>query len=119
MNFARPSRWSGSRTHHGFLEKFEEIAERRPSCIILDLMLPWTDTEISAEPPSLDSFMTAGIECQKKLRGDERTSKVPVLIYTVLDRGDLPGLPAGTAQLRKDAPDAKLLGWVREALSRG
>lgn len=104
-------------THHGFLEKFREIAEKKPACIILDVMLPWTDTEISEEPTSLDSFMTAGIQCQQRLKGDERTAKIPVLIYTVLDRGDLSRLPAGTAHLRKDAPDSKLIEWVENVLA--
>jgi CheY-like chemotaxis protein len=105
-------------THHAFLTKFEEIAKRQPACIILDVMLPWTDTEVTDQPSTLDSFMTAGVQCRNKLRVDGRTTNIPVLVYTVLDRGDLQGLPEGTTYLRKDAPNHRLIEWVKEAFSK-
>ena len=104
-------------THHGFGGKFEEIAASQPACIILDVMLPWTDTAITEEPPSLDSFMTAGIHCCEQLRKDPRTARIPVLIYTVLDRSDLSGLPNDVEYLRKDSQDRRLVGWVEKALA--
>ena len=106
-------------THYQFNQRLEEIGLRLPVCIILDVMLPWTDTEVSEQPANMDSFMTAGIDCLKKLHGDPRTAAIPVLIYTVLDRSDLTGLPDGTAFLRKDSPDYRMIAWVKEALSKG
>lgn len=103
-------------TQHEFLTRFEEIALRQPACIILDVMLPWTDKEVSEEPSSVDSFMTAGIQCCRKLRGDSRTANTQVLIYTVMDRSDLPGLPDRIVHLRKDAPDSRLIAWVKDCM---
>jgi DNA-binding response OmpR family regulator len=46
------------------------VRERLPSLIILDLMLPDTD----------------GFEVCKRLKSDERTKSVPVVMLTALDR---------------------------------
>lgn len=105
-------------THHKFRESFNDIAVNQPACIILDVMLPWSDTAIAAEPPSLHSYMTAGIQCSEQIRSDPRTDRIPILIYTVLDRGDLSDIPSNVDYLRKDAQDQRLIDWVMSALEK-
>ena len=78
-----------------FLKRFEGIAANRPACILLDIMLPWSATKISEGQPRRDSFMTAGLECCKKLRADKRTAQIPVLLYSVWDSKDIDGIPDG------------------------
>ena len=105
-------------THHKFREKFEEIAANLPLCIILDVMLPWSDTAIAEEPPSIESFLTAGFQCCEQIRNDPRTTKIPILIYTVLDRSDIKGLPKNVDYLRKDSADQRLIDWVKGAFEK-
>jgi CheY-like chemotaxis protein len=107
-------------THSEFLARFEDLAARRPVCILLDVMLPWSATEISAADVSFnpDSFMTAGVECYRKIRADKRTAHVPVLLYSVWDRKDVVGIPLDADYLRKDAPDRRIIMWVNDAVAK-
>ena len=104
-------------THSSFLKEFKNIANDPPGCIIMDFMLQWSDEATSDGPKKLNSFLTAGIECYRMLMNDPRTKGIPILIYTVLDKADIRDLPRHAPYLRKDAPDEKLVDWVRAALN--
>lgn len=104
-------------TEKEFQDRFEEIAGDQPKCLILDVMLQWTEAALDASKPP-GSFVEAGLRCYNKLMKDPRTKNTEVLLHTVLDRGDVFGFPRSVGFLRKDEPDAKLLTAVRKALSR-
>ena len=104
-------------THYGFESSFDTIATDQPAAIILDVMLQWTDTDVAREPAKLDSYRRAGLDCCNRLAKDPRTRKVRVLLYSVLDRNDVRGLPPGTEYLRKDSKDSVLIAWVRGVLA--
>jgi CheY-like chemotaxis protein len=98
-----------------FLEKFDEIATKQPACIIVDVMLPWTEAKMnqSGRPKDIGTFQDAGLRCVAKLSGDGRTKAIPVLLYTVLDKNDII-LPLGAHYMRKDAPDPRFIQKIRE-----
>jgi two-component system phosphate regulon response regulator PhoB len=60
------------------------VKERLPSLIILDLMLPDTD----------------GFEVARKLKSDEKTASVPIVMLTALDRDEQrkKGMDAGAVR---------------------
>lgn len=75
-----------------FREKFEEIAARNPTVILMDIMLKWTSKNKWVEPPpevKEHGFFRAGLRCEKMLAADKRTQNIPVIIYSVIDREEL------------------------------
>jgi CheY-like chemotaxis protein len=69
------------------------LAENPPDVIIMDVMLRWTDPGPDLKPPPSDvreeGFFNAGLRCERLLAQEERTSHIPVILYTVLERTDL------------------------------
>lgn len=69
-----------------------------PALIISDMMVRWQDAHEDMLPPPQDvvkdGYYTAGVRIQRRLAGHSRTSSVPVIIYTVLERKDLDFLDA-------------------------
>jgi CheY-like chemotaxis protein len=104
-------------TQYGFETAFETLAADQPVAIILDVMLQWKDTDIAKEPAKLDSFRRAGLDCWNMLAKDPRTRKIPVMLYSVLDRATVRGLPPGIEYLRKDSNDRELIAWLKGVLA--
>jgi CheY-like chemotaxis protein len=104
-------------TQYGFESNFETIAADQPAGIILDVMLQWKDTDVAKDPKSLDSYRRAGLDCRNMLAKDARTRRVPVMLYSVLDRATVRDLAPGTEFLRKDSNDRELVAWVRGVLT--
>src|SRR6267154_1778537 len=78
------------RTEAEFRSRFGEIADNRPQVVVMDVMLRWEDPspEITPRPDYVEAegFYRAGLRCERMLAQDERTSHVPVILYTVLER---------------------------------
>ncbi|MCI0488512.1 MAG: hypothetical protein L0229_18140 [Blastocatellia bacterium] len=77
-----------------FRSRLDGIAENPPDIVVLDVMLRWTDPSPKVQLPPDDDvikegFYTAGLRCEKLLAQNERTSNIPVILYTVLERADL------------------------------
>ncbi len=81
-------------TEREFYERFEELAADRPDVILMDIMLRWDNpARDMKEPPeevAREGFYRAGLRCERMLAGDERTSGIRVIIYSVLEPEDLP-----------------------------
>ena len=97
-----------------------------PAAFIVDVMLCWAQPSRNIpDPPeevAQDGFYTAGIRCRALLGADGRLQHVPVLLYTVLDKGDLEKSldpwPQGVAHMKKGDSESRLLEWIRTSLPR-
>jgi CheY-like chemotaxis protein len=95
-----------------FLQQFSEIERNPPDLFILDIMIRWS---IPGQVPFYESpadqgqdYFRAGLRCMQRLNGSARTSLVPLIIHSVLDRADYAhelqaGLPSHYSVLRKSA----------------
>jgi len=78
-------------TEFGFVGRIEQLAANRPDVVIMDMMLRWTDPSPEMKPPpeevKREGFYAAGRRCAQRLR--DRKIDIPVILYTILDRGDV------------------------------
>ncbi len=80
-------------TEFDFRASFDRIANDPPDVVVMDVMLRWANPSPTLEVPpeeiQKEGFYRAGLRCEALLAGDVRTSHIPVILYTVLERGDL------------------------------
>lgn len=80
-------------TESEFRSSFEDIANEKADVVVMDVMLRWTDPSPDLHLPPDDigkeGFYRAGLRCESLLANDQRTSNIPVILYTVLERTDL------------------------------
>lgn len=104
-----------------FRERFASIAAAPPDLFIVDVMLRWSTQGrqlFYASPrETTERFEHAGPRCAALLLSDSRTSQVPVLLYSVLDRQDyaslLGNLPPHYSVLRKEPALNNLILHIR------
>ena len=91
-------------TESGFRELMDDVQDRRPDVVIMDVMLRWTDPgpEMPEPPADVkgDGYFLAGIRCAKLLA--DHHIEVPVILYSVLDENDL----------AKDLPRVHTAGYL-------
>ena len=76
------------KTESEFRTRFSSIASNPPDLVILDIMLKWTDPQPNIDYPDevkIGGAYRAGLRCLKILIQDERTSGIPVILYSNLD----------------------------------
>jgi DNA-binding NarL/FixJ family response regulator len=113
-------------TEHEFRQWLARDDAAVPDLAILDVMVRWTDpAEDQPDAPAdvvKDGFFTAGLRCYELLAGAERTARVPVILYTVLDHADLETsldeLPRHVAYVAKEIDDRRLTETII-ALTQG
>lgn len=113
-------------TEKEFRTKLPEILTDPPTVVVMDVMLRWADPEPTMEPPPPEveegGFYRAGLRCQQLLAAQQRTSHVPVILYTVLDREDLnrefDKLPDNVHYLRKSDNARPLMNICRALMQR-
>jgi hypothetical protein len=79
-------------TEGEFRSRFEEIVSKQPDVFVMDVMLRWADPDPNLSIPEeveKEGFYRAGLRCEAMVAADSRTSNVPVILYTVLERSDL------------------------------
>jgi CheY-like chemotaxis protein len=102
-----------------FLRKFEEIAANPPDLAVLDVMLRWQTPSRNPDPePAGNPRESAGLRCATRLRSDERTQGVKVILYSVFPRESLAGLavPDGVVWVVKEPDCENLMEAIRQAL---
>jgi CheY-like chemotaxis protein len=110
-------------TESQFRKHLQELAERNPDVIVMDVMLRWTDPSPAMKAPPDDILkegcFRAGLRNARLLAQNESTKKIPIILYTMLemiDLGETAELP-GINYLPKDSDLAPLVQAVRAAIS--
>ncbi len=109
-------------TESEFRSRFDEIAELPPDVVVMDVMLRWADPtpDLTLPPKEIqqEGFYRAGLRCERRLAGDERTSQIPVILYSVLERADLStelmNLPKHVQHLPKQSDLTPLIQKIKE-----
>lgn len=109
-------------TESEFRSRFDEIANKGPDVVVMDVMLRWANPIPGLVLPPDDvqeeGFYRAGLRCERMLARDDRTSRVPVILYTVLERTDLnhelPSLPEHVQYLPKESDLGPLIQKITE-----
>src|SRR5262245_16243553 len=80
-------------TESQFRDQLNDIAERNPDVIVMDVMLRWTDPapDMKAPPDDIlkEGCFRAGVRNAWLLAGNESTKRIPVILYTMLEKIDL------------------------------
>jgi len=103
-------------TEKEFNDRFLEIADTKPACILIDIMLQWTETSLHDQSTGIGEYLTAGFRCLTRLANDAETKSIPIIFYTVLDPKDVLGAPLGVPWVRKDSSDKRLVDQIRDAI---
>lgn len=108
-----------------FRERLPALRSRPPDVVVMDVMLRWTLPASDAPPPppdvAADGYYRAGLRCARILLADARLARVPVILYTILERGDLERdgrtLPSSCTYVGKNT-DLDVLSRMIRALCR-
>lgn len=75
-----------------FRQRLPALRERVPDVMIIDVMLKWTFPALHALPApkevEKEGYYRAGLRCARLLTDDSRLSRVPLVLYTILERSD-------------------------------
>jgi CheY-like chemotaxis protein len=112
-------------SEHEFYSKLGDIERNPPDVIIMDVMLRWTHpSRDMPDPPEevlAEKHYRAGFRCLKRLAEREATKRIGVILYTVLESGDidkdLKTLPSNVIYLRKEANYEPFIRGVRRFTS--
>ncbi|MEO8359545.1 MAG: hypothetical protein ABI672_05915 [Vicinamibacteria bacterium] len=107
-------------TESEFQQEFLRLTESPPDFVVMDVMLRWTRPIPDAPPMPAnvraERFITAGVRCCRMLLGDAKTADIPVLLYSVLERGDveaeLAQMPSHVRFMTKGVDDRLMLRHV-------
>lgn len=73
-----------------FLGESDTLLREPPDVAVIDVMLRWDYARPDRQPMAKDQDLyTAGIRCAKKLQNTPETAHVPVILYTVIGKGEL------------------------------
>jgi CheY-like chemotaxis protein len=116
-------------TESEFVAKLSEIIANPPALILMDVMLRWADPSpnIPERPADVKNggMQRAGLRCQVRLAADPATYGIPVILYTVLQNGELNQLkasalmPAHVVHIQKDSDPSDLLREIRRLIRAG
>lgn len=110
------------RSESEFRSFFESEERELPNLVVLDMMLCWANASKNMPPAPKEvtegKYYRAGLRCKKFLDEREETKKIPVILYTVLERDDLEenveGIHQKTRYLRKDPDSEEFIQLARE-----
>jgi CheY-like chemotaxis protein len=95
----------------------------QPDLILIDVMMRWTDPDSDAEMPQEiadEGFYRAGLRCERLLRTYGDTEKIPVILYTVLEKADfevdLENLHPKTRYIEKNSDPTDLIEMIKNLL---
>jgi len=106
-------------TEAEFLDRLPGICSTPPDVVISDIMLKWTT--IGDDRPAPGDAYRGGMRCLQALLQHEATSKVPIILNSVLSRADvaeeLGRLPRNIVYVEKDINTTPLIETVLSMLS--
>lgn len=80
-------------TEEQFRAHLPAMRVARPDLVVMDVMLRWSDPRPDQPAPPEDvvsgGYYRAGLRCTGLLLDDPALHDVPVVLYTILERGDL------------------------------
>lgn len=105
-------------TESAFQAAYPDFLTRPPDVVILDMLLPFSHNVGSPTDQHPDIYR-AGLRCQQVLSGDPRTSNIPMVLYSVLDRADIRDvhLPSNVSYCLKSTDELNIVRHVRSLLA--
>ncbi len=111
-------------TEERFRERLIQFRSALPDIIIMDVMLRWASPRPDVQAPQdvlEGGYYRAGFRCAELLGMDPELARVPVVMYTILEKSDLErdGLQFSPtwSYLRKSADLDMLIRRVKDLLS--
>jgi CheY-like chemotaxis protein len=106
-------------TEREFRERLTHLHRDPPDLVVMDVMLRWAyPSRDVTEPSDYEGFYRAGLRCAEAMGSDSRLRRVPIILYTILERGDLERdgsrISANAIYLRKSTDLTMLLRKVQE-----
>src|ERR1035438_8730417 len=114
-------------TEKAFRSSLEEMAKEPPDVFVIDIMLRWTYPQRDHEPAPQDvrdgKFHRAGFRCQRLLEQGDKTKRIPVILYSMVDQGEFSfearNLPDNVHLMRKEASIVPLATLIRKLAAPG
>jgi CheY-like chemotaxis protein len=80
-------------TEEQFRAHLPRMRDTVPDLVLMDVMLRWASPRPGMPAPPDDvvagGYYRAGLRCARLMLGDSRLRRVPVVLYTILERTDL------------------------------
>ena len=114
----------GFATEEQFRAHLPRMRETVPDLVVMDVMLRWASPRPGLPAPPDDvvagGYYRAGLRCARLMLGDERLRRVPVVLYTILERNDLERdgqtLPSNATYVGKNSEPEVLSRHIRSRL---
>jgi DNA-binding NarL/FixJ family response regulator len=111
-------------TEEQFRDHLPQMRETVPDLVVMDVMLRWAFPRPGLPAPPDDvvagGYYRAGLRCARMMLGDGRLRRVPVVLYTILERNDLERdgqtLPANASYVGKNSEPDVLIRHIRSRL---
>jgi DNA-binding NarL/FixJ family response regulator len=111
-------------TEEQFRAHLPQMREAVPDLVVMDVMLRWASPRPGLLPPPDDvvagGYYRAGLRCARLMLGDSRLRRVPVVLYTILERNDLERdgqtLPSNATYIGKNSEPEVLSRHIRSRL---
>ena len=110
-----------------WLEAFDRRQKDKPDCIVIDVMLRWTDPAPKMPPRPADviegGHIRAGFRCRKALEEHPELRSVPVLLFTSLTKEDCkklgfdPDFDSGKTEFVNKDDGQKIGQFIKKALA--
>lgn len=98
------------RSESQFVDHVRNINHGSYDVVVLDVMLRWDVASRDMRiPTDYAGPFSAGIRCRQLLLNQPATRRIPVILYTVLDRKDL---PKGVDFMAKDDSAERLIAQI-------
>jgi hypothetical protein len=113
-------------TESGFRREMKNFVANPADIFLLDVMVKWADASENMPPAPKEvveqGYYRAGLRCRKLLLENPATKKVPVILFTVLERRDIEKvvseLPANTAFVGKSGDFRELIATINTLSGR-
>ena len=111
-------------TEEQFRAHLPRMREAVPDLVVMDVMLRWAFPRPGLPAPPEDvvagGYYRAGLRCARLMLGDSHLRRVPVVLYTILERSDLErdgqSLPPNATYVGKNSEPDVLSRHIRSRL---